>query len=150
MFSNIKRFIVILISFFLLTLLLPKISLAENEFIVDSSVDYIFESSGKATVVHKITMENEYSNIYAKSYSLNLRNIIPESVIVRNEIEELGFNQSKEGDIVSIDINFDDSVIGKGEKQYFEVSYDINDLATKTGEVWEITIPKLEDKETKT
>ncbi len=148
MFPNIKRFIIVIISLFLISLFLPNISLAENEFLVDSSVEYIFESDGKATVVHKITMENEYSNIYAKSYSLNLRNINPEGVTVRNEIDEIGFSQSKEGDIVSIDINFTDPVIGKGETQYFEVTYNIDDFATKTGEVWEITIPKLEDKET--
>ncbi len=56
MFPNIKRFTIVLMSFFWLALFLPKISLAENEFIVDSSVDYIFESDGKTTVVHKITM----------------------------------------------------------------------------------------------
>ena len=56
--------------------------------------------------------------------------------------------QAKDGDKTSLKILFDDSVVGKGAKRHFFVSYENGSFATHTGEVWEISIPKLADEST--
>ena len=141
-----KRLLWIFILLFLLLLtgIIPKNISAESEFFIDSKVSYIFTEDGKSKVIHKNTLENVLSTLYAKSYTLQLENIDIEKVRAYDNYGDLKIDDKSDGNTKIIDINFSDTLIGKGEKRSFTIEYEVNNLADKTGKVWEIIIPKLQ------
>lgn len=143
-----KKLAIFLISFFLLAtcyqLLATTIS-AEGEFAVDAHVEYKILDNGKTTVTHTVTLENLYSTLYATNYSLSLSNIEPVNPKAFEGTKELELVQKKDGDLVQLTVNFSDALVGKGKSRTFKFVFDESTFAVKTGEIWEITIPKLSD-----
>ncbi len=117
---------------------------AEGEFLTDSKVEYSVSESGKTLVTHEIDLENAFSTLYATSYTLTLENIDSQNVVARYENGlELDVQVSTEGEKTNVRISFPDPVVGKGKIRKFFVSYENSSFAVRTGEVWEISIPKL-------
>ena len=122
-----------------------SVTKAEGEFLIDSNVEYKVLTTGFTQVTHKITLENILSNIYATTYKLKLENVAADSVSAYDGSGQLDTQIEVDGDMVIIKVNFSDPVVGKGSKRQFNVSYLVNGLAQKTGEVWEVTAPRLSD-----
>lgn len=135
--------------FFLLTFSLylsPSSAKAEDEFSVDANVTYQVQESGKSVVTHEIYLENNFSTLYATTYTLSLENIDAGSVTARDDNgKALVVETKKEGDKVNIKINFNDAVVGRGAKRHFFVVYENGNFAVRTGEIWEVSIPRLAD-----
>ena len=118
---------------------------AADEFLIDSAVEYRVEASGKTQVKHVINLENAFSTLYAKEYSLVLQGIdVTNPQVLANGLP-LNFSLKRENDKATFEILFDTQVVGKGKAQAFEIIYDNFSFAQKTGEVWEISIPKIGD-----
>lgn len=127
------------------SLLAPRVH-ADDAFTVDSNVTYKVEDSGKTLVTHDITLENLYSTLYATTYTLSLENITAEQVLAQNDRgEPIKVEKSQDGGKLNLKLTFSDSVVGKGQKRNFKISYENGGFAIKTGEVWEISIPRLSD-----
>lgn len=127
-----------------LFLIQPKPLSAANEFNIDALVEYKVLESGKTVVTHDITLENVYSTIYATTYSLSLENIDAQNISVTNENgKHIQVDTVKEGEKTTIKLTFSDQVVGRGEKRHFFVSYENTSFAARTGEVWEVSIPRL-------
>ncbi|KKQ91669.1 MAG: putative transglutaminase [Candidatus Woesebacteria bacterium GW2011_GWA2_40_7] len=127
--------------------LIPPVVLAESEFTTSSNVNYKVQESGRTLVTHNITLENNLSTIYATTYTLSLENVdaqdIKASEEVKGKSEELKVETQKDGDKTNIKIVFTDAAVGKGVKRDFSISYENGNFAVRTGEVWEISIPRL-------
>lgn len=119
---------------------------AQNEFSVDTTVRYQVQDSGKNIVTHDISLENNFSTLYATTYTLSLQNIDVQSVkAVDGEGKTIQVDVQKDGDKFDIKVTFPDAVVGKGSKRHFFIAYENSDLAVRTGEVWEVSIPRLAD-----
>lgn len=140
-----KKLLFFLSLFFFL--IFPKNSFAADEFSTDVSVSYNVQESGLTEVVHTITLENLYSNLYATSYTLVLDNIEPKNISVHEDGKNLTFADKKEGSKTSLTINFPNALVGKGEKRTFSIRFEEAGFALRTGEVWEISIPRLSPEE---
>lgn len=144
------KFLRILILFFILifsSLLIPKFSLAEDaqpasgqEFAVSANVNYKILENGKTVVTHNITLQNLFSTLYATTYTLSLDNIAVDNV-KSNEGNKIEIDRKDKN--TTVKLTFSDIVVGKGEKRNFFISYENPTFAIKTGEVWEITVPKM-------
>jgi hypothetical protein len=122
---------------------------ADEAFAVDASVTYKVENSGKTLVTHDITLENLFSTLYATTYTLSLENITAQNVVAKNENgKAIQVDIQQDGSILNLKLTFDDAVVGKAVKRHFSVSYENGGFATKTGEVWEISIPRLSEEST--
>lgn len=132
-------FIVLLI----LSLFFPNSTKAQTQFKIDANVEYKVKETGITTVTHNISLTNLYSNLYATTYQLDLENVDPQSIVALEDEKSLDVSLSKDKTTNSISVSFDKPVVGKGETRKFSIVFDINGLAIKTGEVWEISIPKL-------
>lgn len=139
--------------FFVLTLLFPigffitpSSICAEDEFSVDANVTYDVQESGKTIVTQAISLENNFSNLYATSYTLNLENITVENA---KAFSDTGISYptevTKDEESTSIKVTFPDSSVGKGAFRHFTISYENSSFAIRTGEIWEIAVPKLGD-----
>jgi len=119
---------------------------AQDQFFVGANVIYNVEDSGKTIVTHDIILENLFSTLYATTYTLSLENIDAQNIgaFDRNG-KSIPLDIQKDGEKTNIKLSFSDPVVGKGSKRHFSISYENNNLAVRTGEVWEISIPRLED-----
>ena len=140
-----KIFLFFVLSFLLLVF--PRHSLAAGEFATDVTVNYKIEEGGTTFVSHLISLENLFSDLYATSYSLVLDNIEPKNISVFEGSKALPFKLSKEGAKNSLTIDFPEALVGKGEKRIFTVLFEEAGFAARTGEVWEISIPRLSSDE---
>ena len=139
-----KKFLLFFISLFLYFFSFSATK-AEGEFLIDSTVEYKVLTTGITQVTHAITLENVLSNIYATTYKLKLENIKTDNVRAYDNKGRLDSQTETQGDSLIIKVNFTDPAVGKGNKRQFNIAYDVSSLAQKTGEVWEISAPRLAD-----
>jgi hypothetical protein len=137
----------IIISFIALLffLIAPHKIYAQEEFIIDVSVNYSVQSTGITKVTHTITLENALSNLYAQSYLLSLENINPIDPVSFEGTKQLALTKTEKNDTISLQVIFDDAVVGKGKTRTFTISFEESSFASRTGEVWEISIPRLSE-----
>jgi len=139
----IKKFLVFLFFCIILNSLFIIPAHAEGEFKTDVNVTYKVQETGITTVTNNITLENLFTNLYATAYTLVLDNIKPTNLTASQSGITLPFQVKTEGSKTNIVISFPDALVGKGNKRLFSVSYDDPTIAQRTGEVWEISIPRL-------
>ena len=126
--------------------LLPPTAYAQSEFSVSSDVTYRVQDNGKTEVIHDITLGNNFSTLYATTYTLSLENIDAQDIVAKDDKgKTLEVENTKDGDKQKIKIIFADAVVGKDSKRHFTVSYENGSFAVRTGEVWEVSIPRLSD-----
>lgn len=117
---------------------------AADEFSVDTSVVYDVQDNGKTIVTHNVTLENNFSNLYATTYTLSLENIEVANVSAKGDSGvNFPVNLQKDGDKTNIKVNFPDTSVGKGVQRHFSITYENSSFAVRTGEVWEVSIPRL-------
>jgi transglutaminase-like putative cysteine protease len=146
----IKKATIALLSLLFLTssLFFALKTLASEQFAVDSVVTYKVGDAGATVVTHDIILENLFSSLYATTYTLNLDNISAENIDARDgNGRVIPLEVKEENQTLSIKLTFSDSVVGVGEKRHFKISYTNSNFAVKTGEVWEISIPRLGNNE---
>lgn len=119
---------------------------AEGEFNTDFDVTYSVSETGITTVSNRITLTNIFSNLYASSYSIVLDSMNPTNI---NAFGENGtvydVKTTKNDTKTTISISFPDTIVGKDKSRTFWVNFDEPSFAVRTGEVWEISIPRLSD-----
>lgn len=124
--------------------LIPSPVHADEAFAVDATVTYRVENSGKTVVTHDIFLENLFSTLYATTYTLSLENISAQNVTATDDKgKSVQLDSQQNGSKLDLKLSFADAVVGKGSKRHFTISYENGGFATKTGEVWEISIPRL-------
>lgn len=117
---------------------------AENEFNVDTNVVYDIQPGGKTVVTHEITLENNFSNLYATTYTLSLENIDAANIkAFSNTGVGYPVETGKIDNATNIKVSFPDNTVGKGAQRRFSIVYENLSFAVRTGEVWEISIPRL-------
>lgn len=118
---------------------------SNDNFEVNSLVTYKVEKSGNTIVINDISITNTKSEVYAKQYVYQLTNIEPANIKVTEGEKTLDFKINKKNKGADIVIYFDESLTGEGNQRNFRIIFTNSDIAVRTGEVWEITIPKIEE-----
>ncbi len=126
-------------------LLFPKSAFAQKEFNSNATITYDVAENGTTTVIYDITLENNSSNLYASSYTLDIDGIKPINPRSISNGVNLPVEVNTDGEKATINVKFSDSLVGKGNSRNFQISFDEKDLATKTGEIWEISTAKQGD-----
>ncbi len=118
---------------------------AEGEFSTDLDVTYSVRETGITEVTNKVTLTNVFSNLYATSYTIVLDSINPTLVKAYDLNGPLEVIKNIDDKKTSIQVKFKDQVVGKDESRTFWISYEESSFAIRTGEVWEISIPRLSE-----
>lgn len=116
---------------------------ASQEFFTTYQVNLEADLSGKMHVIQNISLTNKLSNIYATSYSLRLEKGKPENVYASDSKGPVKTTVEAGQEETTIKVDFNDQVVGLGKILKFTLSYDAWDLIKKSGQVWELTVPKL-------
>ncbi|WKZ25848.1 MAG: transglutaminase-like domain-containing protein [bacterium] len=142
--KRVSTFIIFLLFLFAVhTFLFSRPVKAAGEFVTDFDVTYKVKNSGVTEVVNKVTLTNVFSNLYATSYSIVLDSITPQNIRAYDVNGPLTVNKTQNANTTSIEVVFSDSVVGKDKSRTFWVAFDESSFAIRTGEVWEISIPRL-------
>ncbi len=145
----IKRLFLLFVFCFVLSIphaLNPNLSFAAGEFLTDFDVTYRANDTGITEVQNKITLTNVFSNLYATSYSIILDSINPQNIKAFDANGPLTINKTVTDKTTSIEVRFDDTVVGKDKSRTFWISFEESSFAIRTGEVWEVSIPRLSEK----
>jgi transglutaminase-like putative cysteine protease len=127
----------------LLFLSLPKTLYSQSEFLSDVTVDYVVSDHGTTTVTYDVILTNNVSDLYATNYTLTITGANPINPKAMQDSKPLSLDVEANKDATNLKVNFTDSVVGKGNQRHFSLTFEDNTIATKTGEVWEVVIPKI-------
>lgn len=116
-----------------------------GEFTTDFDVTYRVKDTGITEVTNKITLTNVFSNLYATSYSVILDSITPQNIKAFDANGPLAVNKNVTDKTTTIEILFNDPVVGKDKSRTFWISFEESSFAIRTGEVWEVSIPRLSE-----
>jgi len=134
--------LVLAIFFFLL---FAHITFASEQFKTDATTTYRVMPDGIVEVQENIKIENLVSDIYASSFGIELDNITPINPRAKQDGKSIPIEKSTEGTKTILSLNFEDALVGKGKIRNFDIVFSENSFATRTGEIWEIAIPRLSD-----
>lgn len=138
-----KKFFVFIFTLSTLYFVLTTSVYAEGEFATNYDVTYRVKDTGITEVTNKITLTNVYSNLYATSYSIVLGSIVPKNTKAFDSNGVLELVESIEDSLTTLEVKFKDTLVGKNQSRTFYIIYDENTFAVRTGEVWEISIPRV-------
>lgn len=128
---------------FVLLLTLPTQVSADGEFQTDYEVSYKVDEGGQTDVVQTITLENKTANYYADKFELKIGSIKVEDVKAQDGIGAIDPQVKFEENVSTIALKLNERVIGLGKKVTISLSYTSSELATKSGQIWEVSIPRL-------
>ncbi|MEK7581213.1 MAG: transglutaminase family protein [Patescibacteria group bacterium] len=142
--QTLARIIILPILFFTCYLLLFTFpARAEGEFKTSYKVHYQIENTGQTTVTQTVTLENQTPNFYADKFELKIGSTKINNLKARDESGDLETGVKFENNVTTINIKFNQRVIGQGKTLTFNLSYTTGEIATKSGQIWEISVPKL-------
>src|SRR3972149_7459126 len=136
-------FFLSLLIFVLLLLTVPANAKADGEFQTDYDVNYKVDENGQTEVIQTITLENKTANYYADRFELKIGSIKVENVKAEDGIGAIDPQAKFEENVSTIALKLNERVIGLGKKVTINLSYSSAELATKSGQIWEVSIPRL-------
>ena len=129
--------------FVLLLLTLPTTASADGEFQTDYDVNYKVDEKGHTEIIQTITLENKTANYYADRFELKIGSIKVEGVKAQDGTGAIEPQVKFEENVSTIALKLNERVIGLGKKVTINLSYSSAELVTKSGQIWEISIPRL-------
>lgn len=132
--------ILFILLFFIIS---PPLTKASLEFKTSHIVTYETRVTGDTIVTQKISLTNNFSNIYPQEYQLVTNNIDVKNLLVKSDSGEVTSELSKNNDQATIKLKFNKAVVGREKVLTFIVSYTTSQIAKKRGQIWEVNIPDL-------
>ena len=116
---------------------------AAGEFETSYKVTYFVKDDGQTDITQNITLKNKTDNYYADSFELKIGSTKVENVKAQDAEGPMETQSKFEDNITSISTKFNSRVIGRDKTLLWTITYTSGDLASKAGQIWEVSIPKL-------
>lgn len=129
--------------YLILYLFFPAPICASEEFITNYDITYQVHPPGLVVVTQKISLTNKLSNVYATEYNLTIGNLDLQSIKASDKKGSLKISTSQSDNNTSINLVFNEKVVGKNKTLDFTLEYKSPDLINKKGKIWEVLIPKV-------
>jgi len=121
----------------------PKSVHAEKDFKTTLTARYEVDETSNANVAYEYTIENLKSEILAKEFHVNFTYLKPENINITENGKNLKFNLTEEQNSYYVKIVFDNDLYGQGKKRNFRINFSEKNIAKKTGNILEVSIPKI-------
>jgi hypothetical protein len=116
---------------------------ANEEFQIDTKIIYLASTDVSLKVSQEVALMNKLSNVYAQQYSFIIEGEAPTNVYAWDEFGEIKYQLRSNPQSSTISLTFNQEVVGKDKTLRFGLTYYKNDLIKKSGDVWEISIPRF-------
>lgn len=127
--------------FLLFYIFTPQI-FAQNDFNISQNIQYQFDSDGNAQVTQEIELINNLSQVYPKEYQAIISSQNIQNIFATDNLGGIVQNIEKQNNQTIINLKFNDQNVGKNQKTNFKLNYNIPNLASKKGNIWEISLPE--------
>ncbi len=125
----------------LITLIIPKIAFAADEFTINQTTKYQIDLSGNAVVSQQIDITNNFSQIYPKEYEISLSSSEIKNISGSDGGGNIIKTVNQENNNTDISLTFNQPNIGKNQITKFNLNYSLPGLASQKGTTWEIILP---------
>jgi len=114
----------------------------EENFMTDYTIVYDIDDTGVTTVSHKIVITNLKDDLIATNYSLDLKQLDVFDVSASDDKGKLEIFQKKAAGTANLSVSLRTFAVGTGKQNSVTILYKSKQIATKVGEVWNISIPR--------
>lgn len=129
-------------------LLSPVDVFALDEFSTSLDAQYTVNANGSTTVRQNIRLKNNFSTIYATKYALEIGSTRVANIrAYTQDSRDIPMTFAQTDNKTSIALEFEDKVVGKDQERVFTIEYVSQDISVLSGNVLEVSIPKLSDKD---
>jgi transglutaminase-like putative cysteine protease len=137
--------VMLLVSFF------PERTRAQKEqFLIDYDINYEIEDNGVTSITHRAIITNLQNDVIPTVYTFAPKQLNIYDVYSTTNDEEVE-PKIEHGDKESlVSVTLEDYAIGEGRQNTISLNYKTDDIASKSGKIWNIYIPKIEIPETTT
>ena len=126
---------------------LPNAHADSKNYKTSYNVQYDIENSGATHATMRIGLTNQTSKYYATSYKLHIGFTDIKNIRAFDKGGSITPVLKKLDDGYSVELFFNDKVVGIGNTMQFTLSFDINSVVKNREGVWEISIPSIADQE---
>ncbi len=116
---------------------------AEGEFGTSYNTTYDIDDKGATHVIQKITLENKTTQLYATQFTLTIGAVKISNPRAFDDKGTLPLVNEFVGGNTQLKVTFNQKVVGQGKKLTWTLVYDSPETASRSGQIWEIGIPKL-------
>ena len=147
----VMRFLARLLTILIFLLITCHLSLftrdvvAQGEFQTDYKVNYTVNPNGRTDVTQNITLKNKTANFYADKFELKIGSTKVDNVKAQDATGPMPVDVKFENNVTAISVKFNQRVIGIDKSLTWTLTYSSSELATKSGTIWEISIPRVAD-----
>ncbi len=117
--------------------------LAEGEFSTSYDVTYEVQENGETQVTQNIALTNKTKDFYASEYTLIIGSPRVKDIVATDPNGALKINVDTREDSTQIHVVFNSPVVGLDKTLNWVLKYKTLDTAVKSGQVWEVNIPRL-------
>ena len=123
--------------------LITRQARAEGEFSTNYDVAYNVDQNGSTRVTQQIELVNKTANFYAEQFQLKIGSAKVKDVTASDNTGNLQTEVKFDNEVTTVTVKFNQKVIGAGKNLKWTLNYTSEELATKSGQIWEISIPRL-------
>lgn len=116
---------------------------AEGEFSTSYDVTYEVQEDGETQVTQTIALTNKTKDFYASEYTLIIGSPRITNIVATDSNGQLKTTVDAREDSTKIEVIFNTPVVGLGKTLNWSLKYKTLDTAVKSGQVWEVNIPRL-------
>jgi transglutaminase-like putative cysteine protease len=120
-----------------------KPAYAQTKFLVSAEAIYDIPQSGSAKVTHNVSITNATTEFHATDFILSVRGAEVKDVVAYSVNDDLKSEILHGDGIDQIKVFFDESTVGEGNSFSFTIEYLDTSVVKRSGDVTEISIPKL-------
>lgn len=114
---------------------------ATEEFTTTENIQYSVHSSTNTTVTQKVSLTNNFSQIYLQEYVIKLNGSSVANIKASDSAGNILHRIEKQNDQTSIFLKFNRPAVGKGQSTNFSLSYSLDDFVTTKGQTYEMQLP---------
>jgi transglutaminase-like putative cysteine protease len=127
---------------------LPTYAQSEfDQFTTSYETTYTVDDQGSASVNQQITLINNTSKVYASSYTFIVEGKKPQNIQAISGSANFPVDIVEDNIRTKIVVTFPDAIVGRDKSRVFTINYDVENIATSNGEVWDLIIPRLAEPE---
>ena len=121
-----------------------------EQFLIDYDINYKIGENGVTSITHQAIITNLQNDVIPTVYTFAAKQIkIYEVTSTTNDKKvEAKIEQKEDENLVSVTL--ENYAIGEGRQNTISLNYKTDDIASRSGKIWNIYIPKIEIPETTT
>lgn len=121
----------------------------DHKFEADFDVSYTVKESGETLVYQKVTLRNLTSGYYTSQYRQEIGSTAIANFKAWDSYGNLEtvISVKKESNQTLVEMSFNEEVVGLNKSLVWEMTYTNLETAIKNGQVWEISIPRIQERD---